>query len=506
VAEERDSNRPWYAWSVDAAGGRTPKRIIGRYAFFDQIASGGMATVHLGRLCGPAGFAPTVAIKCLHSSFRQDPAFVEMFLDEARLAARVRHPNVVPVFDVVSMGEEVFLVMEYVHGEALSRLLRAASRVQMYAPAPVASAILCGVLHGLHAAHEAKSEQGDALGLVHRDVSPQNILVGVDGIARVLDFGVAKAAGRVQTTRDGQIKGKLAYMAPEQLRGKPVSRQADVYAAAVVLWETLAGRRLFQADSEGSVVEQVLFAEVAPPSTVVPGLAPSLDRVVMRGLARDPDSRFRSAREMAVALQEAVGVASPATVGQWVERWADDAFSAREKIVAEIDASGPVELDRIGSGTRTATSAQPFASLAEPGGSQVSSISVTRPTSTSRPRSAWTMGVAVVIVAAVAVVVSLRTRRGLLAARLGSPGVSVQPTTSAPEGAATGAVSAPPTPTPAVSGTAAAAEPYSVAAGTSASATVLIPKRHAPALPGNCNPPFTRDAEGRKIYKRQCLQ
>jgi eukaryotic-like serine/threonine-protein kinase len=170
-----------------------------------------MATVHFGRLVGAVGFSRIVAIKRLHPHLAKDKEFTSMFLDEARLAARVRHPNVVPLLDVAAMGEEVLLVMEYVPGVPLASLLRAVSaKGELVAP-DVAAAVVCGVLHGLHAAHEATDEAGAPLHIVHRDVSPQNILVGVDGVPRVLDFGVAKAEGRMHTTRDGTLKGKLAW-------------------------------------------------------------------------------------------------------------------------------------------------------------------------------------------------------------------------------------------------------------------------------------------------------
>ena len=199
-------------------------RIVGRYALYAEIAAGGMATVHFGRLLGPVGFSRTVAIKRLHPQFAKDPEFVSMFLDEARLAARIRHPNVVPTLDVVATDGELFLVMDYVPGESIARLSRVLRERQETLPIRILSATIAGVLHGLHATHEAKDERGHPLGIVHRDVSPQNVLVGTDGVPRVLDFGVAKAAGRVQTTREGQIKGKLSYMPPEQL-GAAVSRQ-----------------------------------------------------------------------------------------------------------------------------------------------------------------------------------------------------------------------------------------------------------------------------------------
>jgi serine/threonine protein kinase len=187
-------------------------RLVGRYALSAEIASGGMATVHFGRLLGPVGFSRTVAIKRLHPHFARDPEFVTMFLEEARLAARIRHPNVVQTLDVVATKGELFLVMDYVQGESLARLQRAVVAANQLIAPSMTRAIVSGVLHGLHEAHEAKDERGQPLGIVHRDVSPQNIMVGVDGVARVLDFGIAKAVGHTQITRDGHVKGKVAYM------------------------------------------------------------------------------------------------------------------------------------------------------------------------------------------------------------------------------------------------------------------------------------------------------
>ncbi|HEY6462542.1 MAG TPA: serine/threonine-protein kinase, partial [Polyangiaceae bacterium] len=224
-------------------------RVVGRYAVFDEIAVGGMATVHVGRLLGPAGFSRTVAMKHLHKQFAGDPEFVAMFLDEARIAARIRHPNVVSTLDVVTLDGELYLVMDYVAGESVAHLLRGLRRRDAFVPPRIAVTIACDMLAGLHAAHEATDDHGQPLGIVHRDVSPQNVLVGTDGSARVVDFGVAKAAGRMQTTREGQVKGKAAYMAQEQLRGGAVDRRTDVYSAAVVLWETLTGERLFKSDT-----------------------------------------------------------------------------------------------------------------------------------------------------------------------------------------------------------------------------------------------------------------
>src|ERR1700722_10238472 len=179
-------------------GAPASPQVIGRYVIYGKIAQGGMASVHLGCLQGAAGFSRTVAVKRLHSHLAEEPEFLSTMLDEARLAARIHHPNVVPTLDVVADDGELLVVMEYVRGESLSRLLRGASATDRPVPWPIVSAIVVGALHGLHAAHEATSEDGAPLGIVHRDVSPQNILVGVDGQSRVIDFGIAKAAGRLQ--------------------------------------------------------------------------------------------------------------------------------------------------------------------------------------------------------------------------------------------------------------------------------------------------------------------
>ena len=314
-----------------------------------------MATVHFGRLVGPVGFSRTVAIKRLHAQFANDPDFVTMFLDEARVAARIRHPNVVQTQDVVATGGELFLVMDYVPGESLSRLTR---NKPDRASFRIISAITSGVLHGLHAAHEATDEKGVALGIVHRDVSPQNVLVGTDGVPKILDFGVAKAAGRIQTTRDGQIKGKLAYMPPEQLRGATVTRACDIYAVGVIIWELITGQRLFSADNEGAVVAAVLDANIEPPSEVVArnisrtGITSAqkraleaLDRIVLKALAKKPEDRYATAREMALELERVCPPATGSEVGDWVERTANTVLRARHTIVAEIEAGDSKPFD-----------------------------------------------------------------------------------------------------------------------------------------------------------------
>jgi serine/threonine-protein kinase len=314
-----------------------PMRTIGRYALHAEIAAGGMAAIHIGRLLGPVGFARTVAIKRLHPPLAKDPEFVAMFLDEARLAARIRHPNVVSTLDIVATEGELFVVMEYVQGESFARLMRQARTLKEPIPQPIVAAIMVGVLHGLHAAHEARDEQGEPLRIVHRDVSPHNVLVGVDGAAHVIDFGIAKARGRVQVTRDGQIKGKLSYMPPEQLLGQGLDHRADVFAASIVFWEALTGRRLFEGIDDGDIYARVLHGEVEAPSVYARDLGGGVDSIVLRGLARDRNARYPTAREMALAIEAVMPLATPSRVGAWVESLAGDSIAERMEQIADIE-------------------------------------------------------------------------------------------------------------------------------------------------------------------------
>jgi serine/threonine protein kinase len=340
---------------------------LGRYSVFAELASGGMATVYLGRMTGAVGFGRTVAIKRLHPHLARDPDFVSMFLDEARLAARVQHPNVVPTLDVVTTDTELFLVLEYVRGESLGGLVRASRTAGRSIPIPVVMSIAVGLLNGLHAAHEAKDEQGVPLDIVHRDVSPQNVLVGSDGVARVLDFGVAKASTRLQTTRDGQIKGKIAYMAPEQIAGN-ATRQSDVYSAGVVLWEALALQRLFTGENEAALLKAVIMPSVQPPSAFNPDVTPELDAIVMKALAVEAVDRYATARDMAEAVDGCMRPASANQVAAWLESMAGRALQARNDLVAEIEAhSGTTgrsevkKLVELGSGAPLAAESGPHA-------------------------------------------------------------------------------------------------------------------------------------------------
>jgi serine/threonine-protein kinase len=278
------------------------RRVLGRYELLREIARGGMASVHLARIRGVAGFERIVAVKCCHARLRDDAEFHSMFLDEARLAAKIHHPNVVPTLDAGEDGE-LYLVMEYVEGGSLQQIVRSAAEQKRKIPVGVALRVVVDSLNGLHAAHELCDARGNPLNLVHRDVSPQNIVVGTDGVARIMDFGIAKATVNWTVTKVGQVKGKYEYMPLEQLVDGDVTRVGDVYAAGVVLWEALTGQRLFHARTMVDTMDLVLHRIVEPPSQFDPDVNAALDEAVLRAIDRRPEARWRTAGEFADAIE-----------------------------------------------------------------------------------------------------------------------------------------------------------------------------------------------------------
>jgi serine/threonine-protein kinase len=296
----------------------------GRYELIRPIASGGMATVHLGRAVGAGGFERLVAIKVMHAHLAEEPEFVAMFHDEARLAAMVRHPNVVGTIDIQQDEQGLFLVMDYIEGPSLQRVLRALARQQhSRPPLDVALRIFVDALAGLHAAHETCGPNGESLNLIHRDVSPQNILIGVDGVAKITDFGVARAESRLMTTRAGVLKGKVCYMAPEQILSHSIDRRIDVYAAGVLLWEMLVGQRLIRGENDGAMMERVLRAKHPAPRDVIPATPEAISAACMRALSASPENRFPTAAAFAEAIEaaasEGVAIATPRVVSAHIK-------------------------------------------------------------------------------------------------------------------------------------------------------------------------------------------
>jgi serine/threonine-protein kinase len=292
-----------------------------------------MATVYLGNKSGMAGFERLVAIKRCHPHLHDDEEFVSMFLDEARLAARIHHPNVVGTLDV-DCTDILYLVMDYVEGDSLGALLKRAGKEKQKLPVGVVVRVMIDALRGLHAAHELRDLDGSPINLVHRDVSPQNILVGLDGISRITDFGIAFAAARSTVTQAGRIKGKFSYMAPEQVKGQEATRRIDVFGAGIVLWEALAGRPLFRRQDDAATINAVLTERVPPPSSVTPGISPALDSVVLEALRRNPSERYATAAELAEALERlAIPHATNHAVAAYVEASVGPMLAERRALV-----------------------------------------------------------------------------------------------------------------------------------------------------------------------------
>jgi serine/threonine-protein kinase len=348
----------------------TGKQRVDRYELVGEIASGGMATVYLARLTGVGGFQRFVAIKRLHPHLAGEKEFVEMFLDEARLAAGIHHSNVVSILEVGASPLGYYLVMEYVEGDTLARLLARAAGKGQRLPTPIALRVVIDTLLGLHGAHELKDDKGNFLELVHRDVSPQNVLVGIDGVARITDFGVARATSRLTSTRVGQLKGKLAYMAPEQAQGEVLDRRADVFSAGILVWETLAAKRLFKAENEAATLSRVMNEPIPDLRRVAPHLSRELSEVVKRALDRDRNKRYATAQQFAEAIEAAAtgrdGVAPPQHVAQFVKDMiGQEIEQQREAVRAWIARSEPSQVGALGA--PSAPSSVSVAAMSLPG-------------------------------------------------------------------------------------------------------------------------------------------
>lgn len=290
---------------VVAAGIEARGRVtqLGRYEMLTPIASGGMASVWAARLIGTSGFRKIVAIKSMLPDLADEPDYREMFLDEARIASKLRHPNVCETFDLGEQDGELFMAMEWVDGVSLHRLLRDSHKHTRPIAPEIGARIVAHACAGLHAAHEATDDDGAPLAIVHRDVSPHNLLVSVAGHVKVTDFGVAKARNKSHRTAAGQAKGKLAYMAPEQLRlAGAVDRRADVFSLGCVLYEASTGQKPFDAVSDVELMRAILERAPKRPSEILPGYPAELERIIVRAMAKDPSERFASAEGLRLAL------------------------------------------------------------------------------------------------------------------------------------------------------------------------------------------------------------
>jgi serine/threonine-protein kinase len=305
---------------ADLGGGESPVlphkdsgTTFGKYTLLCKLATGGMGELFVARQTGAGGFEKLVVIKRLLPHLAEDAHFVAMLLDEARIAARLSHPNVCQVYDLGEAEGHYYIAMEHLEGVPASMLLRRARRVAQRLDVGLAAAILRQTCDGLHHAHDLTDSDGHSIGLVHRDVSPSNLFVTSTGVVKVLDFGVAKSQDALARTHTGALKGKYAYMSPEQVLGNPVDRRADVFSLGVVLFELLTAQRLFWRDSEYKMFQAIVEDPIPSLLELRPGLSPPVAHVALRALSRDPDRRFPSARDMGEALDEAIG----ASGGVW---------------------------------------------------------------------------------------------------------------------------------------------------------------------------------------------
>ncbi len=352
--------------------------IVGPYQILLELASGGMATVYLARAQDGRAAEPLVAIKRPHRHLVSDKNFVAMLLDEARLASAIAHPNVVKVRELRFDDGEPSIVMEYVEGASLSELWKDLAADDRAFDLRVALRIVLDGLAGMHAAHELTDASGKPLGIVHRDISPHNVLVGSDGRARLTDFGIAHAADRFQETRTQEVKGKLAYLAPERVdRRRICTRQSDVFSMAVVLWECVAGRRLFRGEEAVDTLQEVMHLPIPRLRQVGCELPSGLDDVIARALSRDLEVRFATALELATALEAAAGpgaIATPEQVARLVEAIRGPRLAARHeevrRVVADdaameqLFADAGVALRRPGAGVPDPSSAETLEAMA----------------------------------------------------------------------------------------------------------------------------------------------
>ncbi|MCB9602593.1 MAG: serine/threonine protein kinase [Sandaracinus sp.] len=298
--EARPSAPPQNELSGVTAVEGTP---FGKYQLVKKIGVGGMASIHLASLEGPDGFQKKVVVKRVHAHLAEVPGFSDMFATEARVAARLSHPHVAQVYEYGTIDATPYLAMEWVDGPTLHQLIRHAARAGVTLPPELAIVIGVQLCDALHYAHELCHEDGRWMGLVHRDVSPSNVLVGLDGGVKLIDFGIAKETEGPSMTKTGMLKGKLAYMAPEQLAGS-VDRRTDVFALGVVLYELAVSKRLFKRATDAETLTAVVQCQVADPRRLVPGFPSDLAAVLERALEKDPSRRYSSAAEMGHDLEE----------------------------------------------------------------------------------------------------------------------------------------------------------------------------------------------------------
>ena len=277
---------------------------LGSYEILRKLARGGMAELFLARTVGPENFEKLVVLKKILPNFAENPKFVRLFLDEARLAATLDHPHIAHVYDMGKIDSNYFFTMEYIHGQDVRSTLRRTARFDQKFPLDHTVLIVHAVAAALHYAHERRKPDGSLLDIVHRDVSPSNILISYDGAIKLVDFGVAKAATSSVKTRTGTLKGKIAYMSPEQAKGSTVDRRSDVFALGIVLWEMITTQRLFKGDNDLATIQLIINSKPQPPRELRPECPEELERIALKALSNDPETRYQTAEELQLDLEE----------------------------------------------------------------------------------------------------------------------------------------------------------------------------------------------------------
>jgi serine/threonine-protein kinase len=277
---------------------------FGRYELLRKIATGGMGQVYLARQKGPVGFEKLMVVKRILPHLAEEEEFIEMFFDEARIAAHLNHPNIAQIFDLGEVDGTYYIAMEYVNGESLRQMTTRCRQQRTALPLGLKCRIVADAAAGLHSAHQAKNPSGKSLGFIHRDVSPQNILIGFNGCVKLIDFGVAKAANKVSNTVTGAIKGKYAYMSPEQARGGELDHRSDIFGLGIILYELLTEQRLFKRENENATLKAVISIKPPPPSQVAPNVPSGVDEIVLTALEKAADDRYQTALELQEALEE----------------------------------------------------------------------------------------------------------------------------------------------------------------------------------------------------------
>jgi serine/threonine protein kinase len=322
------------------------EKQFGPYRLVHQIALGGMAEIHLAKTRGIAGFEKFVALKMIHPNFSQDQQFIEMLIDEAKLTVQLQHVNIAQTFDLGRVDETYYITMEYVDGADLYKLLRKGSEIETDTPVEVAAFIAKEVANGLDYAHRKRDHMGKSLGIVHRDVSPQNVLISYSGEVKLVDFGIAKATMRARQTAVGVIKGKYYYMSPEQAWGEPLDHRTDIFSAGILLYEMLTGQMLYLEEDLHKLLDMIRRADIAPPSTLREGIPLQLEKIVMRALRGDREERYPSSSDLASDLERFLHAHSPVFTPTKVVRWMDSILGERQPAAPAPEPEPEPPIDR----------------------------------------------------------------------------------------------------------------------------------------------------------------